>query len=251
MTILVSNDDGILAPGLLALAMAARDFDEVVVVGPEENQSANGHRKTLWKPLRVNPVNLGSRITAYSVDGSPADCIAVAHLGIVKDIKMVVSGINRGGNMGQDLTYSGTVAAAFEGTLSKIPSVAFSLENSSLNADYSTSAEVARHVIRQTLDHGLPPMTLLNVNIPYVKYNELQGYRITRQGVRVYHDKLDARKDPRGEPYYWIAGEAPTGDYTRDDTDVYAVYHNYVSISPIHLDLTAYGMMESLSGWKF
>lgn len=167
--ILVSNDDGIFAPGLLALASAMREFGRVVVIGPEENQSANGHRKTLTKPLRVTPVKIGENIEAYSTDGAPADCIAIALIGLLGvQADLVVSGINRGPNLGQDLTYSGTVAAAFEGTIHGKPSIAFSLDSRSLEADYSAAAQVARRVAAQVLEHGLPPMTLLNVNIPYL-----------------------------------------------------------------------------------
>jgi 5'-nucleotidase len=252
MHILVSNDDGILAPGLKALALSMREFGQVTVVGPEENQSANGHRKTLTKPLRVNKVELSDGLNAFSVDGSPADCVALALMGVVQEpVDLIVSGINRGANMGQDLTYSGTVAATFEGTIWRKPSIAFSLDNHSLNADYTTAAKVAQAVAGQVITHGLPPMTLLNVNIPYMPFDELKGFKVTRQGMRIYNDKLDARTDPLGRPYYWIGGGVPTGDTTVEGTDVWAVHNGYVSVSPIQLDMTAHTMIDTLRDWQF
>src|SRR5450755_2088333 len=152
--ILVSNDDGIQAPGLLALASAMREFGKVIVFGPEENQSANGHRKTLTKPLRVNTTHLADGTLAYSTDGAPADCIALALLGYVPEqVDLVVARINRGPNLGQDLTYSGTIAAAFEGTIYRKPSVAFSLNDRSPEANYAPAAEIAQRVIKQVITH--------------------------------------------------------------------------------------------------
>ncbi|GAB4555181.1 MAG: 5'/3'-nucleotidase SurE [Anaerolineae bacterium] len=249
--ILVSNDDGIFAPGLLALATTMREFGRVTVIAPEENQSANGHRKTLTKPLRVTSVKLADGIEAYSTDGAPADCVAIALIGLLgTQIDLVVSGINRGANLGQDLTYSGTLAAAFEGTIHGKKSIAFSLDNRSLEADYSAAAEIARRVVRVALKQTLPPMTLLSVNIPGVPLDQIKGIQITRQGTRIYHDELVTRLDPENRPYYWIGGKAPTGDVTDEGSDVWAVHNGYVSITPVHLDMTAYNMMDNLKSWK-
>ena len=251
MHILVSNDDGIFAPGLLALAQTMREFGRVTVIGPEENQSANGHRKTLTKPLRVTPVKLGEGIDAYSTDGAPADCIAVALLGLISaPVDLVVSGINRGSNLGQDITYSGTLAAAFEGTIHRKPSIAFSLDNRSYDADYSTAAAIARRIVPQAIQQGLPPLTLLSVNVPNLPLEKIKGIQITRQGTSIYHDELVARLDPDGRPYYWIGGEAPTGDATVEGTDIWAVHNGYVSVTPIHLDLTAHSLIPKLQGWE-
>lgn len=252
MHILVANDDGILAPGLKALALAMREFGSVTVFGPEENQSANGHRKTISKPLRVNEVHLDDGLTAFSADGSPADCVALAVLGIVKKpIDLVVSGINRGANMGQDLTYSGTVAAAFEATIQRKPAIAFSLDNHSLNADYSAAAEIAKRIVQQVLSNGLSPMTLLNVNVPNLAFADIKGYKITREGMRQYRDRLDERFDPVGRPYYWIGGDVPLGDITVEGTDIWAVHNGYASITPIQLDLTAHTLIDSMREWHF
>src|SRR5260370_16306457 len=167
MHILVSNDDGILASGLHALASAMREFGSVTVIAPEENQSTNGHRKTLTRPLRINTTHLPDGTLAYSSDGAPADCIALAMLGFIQEpIDLIVSGINRGSNLGQDLTYSGTLAATFEGTLYRKPSIAFSLDNRSREADYSAPAEIARPLGRQVIARGLAPMTPPHLHVP-------------------------------------------------------------------------------------
>ncbi|HRE48026.1 MAG TPA: 5'/3'-nucleotidase SurE [Aggregatilineales bacterium] len=250
MHILVSNDDGIFAPGLLALATIMQEFGRVTVIGPEENQSANGHRKTLTKPLRATPVKLGVGFDAYSIDGAPADCVSLAFLGLISTpVDMIVSGINRGTNLGQDLTYSGTVAAAFEGTIHGKPSVAFSYQDRSLEADYTAAAEWAKRIVTHVIQQGLPRMTLLNVNIPHLSLAEIKGVQVTRQGTSIYHDELVTRLDPSGRPYYWIGGEAPTGDISQEGTDIWAVHHGYVSVTPIHLDMTAHTMMDTLKGW--
>jgi 5'-nucleotidase len=197
-------------------------------------------------------VILGDDLEAYSVDGSPADCVAMAVLGVTKQpVDIVVSGINRGANLGQDLTYSGTVAAAFEAAIQRRHAVAFSLDNPSLNADYSAAAKFACRVVREVLANGLPPMTLLNVNVPNLPYDQIKGVKVTRQGMRVYRDRLDERFDPIGRPYYWIGGDMPTGDITVEGTDIWAIHHGYVSVTPIHLDLTAHTMIDSLRDWNF
>jgi 5'-nucleotidase len=252
MHILVSNDDGIFAPGLLALAQAMRAFGTVTVVAPEENQSANGHRKTLYRPLRVNQVKYPDGITAYSTDGSPADCVALAMLGVIKTpVDLVVSGINRGPNMGQDLTYSGTLAAAFEGTIQGVPSVAFSLNITTPEPHYDTAAHFAEKIVPHVIESGFTPLTLINVNVPDVPLAQVQGVQITRQGVRIYNDALLERQDPFQRPYYWIGGGVPGGDVTAVGTDIWAVHHNYVSITPIHLDMTATRLVERLQTWRF
>jgi 5'-nucleotidase len=189
---------------------------------------------------------------AYSTDGAPADCVALAMLGYIPEpVDLVVSGINRGPNMGQDLTYSGTIAAALEGAIYHKPSLAFSLNDRSLEADYTVAGEIAQRVVRQVIEHGLPKHRLLNVNIPKLPLNEIAGIKITHQGTSVYHDELIKRLDPDNRPYYWIGGTAPTGNVEDVGTDLWAVYHGYVSITPIHLDMTAHSMIGDLSSWVF
>lgn len=249
MHILVSNDDGILSPGLLALAQAMLPLGKVTVVAPEENQSATGHKKTLSNPLRIRYLKeYAEGVTAYAVNGSPSDCTAVAMLGFIKEpIDLVVSGINLGANMGQDVTYSGTVAVALEGAIFGVPAVAFSLDSRSLDADFTPYIEIAREIASTVYENGLPPLTILNVNIPDMP---IKGWKVTRQGIRQYRDVLVERIDPHGRPYYWIGGERPTGDVNLVDTDLWAVHHGYVSLTPIHLDLTAHNLLPAMSEWQ-
>jgi len=248
MHILVSNDDGVMAPGIVALARAMVSLGKVTVVAPSDNQSAAGHRKTMHKPLRVNRVKFPvDGVTAYSTSGSPSDSVALALLGFIAEpIDLVVSGINRGPNQGQDLTYSGTVSAAFEAVIWRKPAVAFSLCDHSEDAEYGAAAEIARQVVALKLYEDLPPLTLLNVNIPALPLEAIRGFKITRQGLRQYNDELVERLDPSGRPYYWIGGGAPTGDVTEEGTDLWATDQGYVSITPIDLDMTSYAVIKDL-----
>lgn len=251
MHILVSNDDGVMAPGIIALAQAMLPLGKVTVVAPSDNQSATGHRKTMHKPLRVKRVKFPVEgVTAYSTSGSPSDSVAVALLGYIDEpIDLIVSGINRGPNQGQDLTYSGTVSAAFEAVIWRKPALAFSLCDHSEDAEYEAAAAVARQVAQLKLYERLPPLTLLNVNIPPLPLEAIRGFKITRQGLRQYNDELVERLDPSGRPYYWIGGGAPTGDVTEEGTDLWATDQGYVSITPIHLDMTAYAVMKEMETW--
>ena len=252
MHILVTNDDGVQAPGLLALAQEMRKLGEVTIFAPDHNWSGAGHVKTLDRPLRVRETRLADGSPAFMSDGAPSDCVALALLGLVEGVDLVVSGINPYSNIGHDVTYSGTVTAAMEAVIAGVPGLAFSLasqDNSSGGLpDYSPTAQVARHVAKKVIDEGLPEGVLLNVNIPYL--TEFKGYLITRQGLRVYNDELDKRIDPRGQPYYWIGGEAPTG-VDEPGTDFGALQAGYVSITPLQLDLTAREAMDTLKSWRF
>ena len=253
MHILLTNDDGISAPGLLALAKEMQALGNVTVFAPDHNWSASGHVKTLHRPLRVSEYPLFDGIRALTTDGAPSDCVALAVLGLVKEkIDVVVSGINSNANLGHDVTYSGTVTAAMEAAIWHLPGVAVSVESSQQNGilDYTTAAQVAREVVATAMENGFPPNTLLNVNVPYLPYKELKGFMVTRQGLRVYLDRLVTREDPRGRPYYWIGGDAPTG-VPDEGTDFGALEDGYVSITPLGLDLTAYDVMETLQQWKW
>lgn len=254
MHILVTNDDGVTAPGLLALAQAMRSFGKVTVLAPDHNWSASGHVKTLHRPLRVKETRLADGSSALASDGAPSDCVALAALGLIDHVDIVVSGINPNANLGHDITYSGTVTAAMEAAIWGIPAVAVSVEKPEDligEVDYSTAAAVAHKVVAQLVEkNDLPVNVLLNVNVPYLKLEELKGTLITRTGLRIYRDELIRREDPRGKPYYWIGGAAPTG-YPEEGTDIGALAGGYVSITPIQLDLTAYSLLQSLSTWKF
>ena len=246
--ILLTNDDGIAAPGLNALLQSLRNQARVTVFAPDHNWSAAGHNKTMHKPLRVDPYPLEG-IDAYTSTGAPADCVALALLGILPDKpNMVVSGINRGPNLGHDVTYSGTVAAAMEGTIFGLPAVAVSLDNYQ-TPEYDHAAAIAAHVVRQAQEQGLPEGVFLNVNVPPLPIHEMRGIQITRLGRRVYRDVLVGRQDPRGRPYYWIGGEPPSG-HQDQGTDIWAVAHGYVSVTPIHLDMTAHELIPILQEWS-
>lgn len=252
MHILVTNDDGIHAPGLLALATAMRPLGKVTVLAPNHNWSASGHVKTIDRPLRVREATLADGSSALTSDGAPSDCVALALLGLVEDdIDIVVSGINPHANIGHDVTYSGTVTAAMEAVIAGVKGIAVSLdspEGFSGVLDYSTAGMVAYKVVEQVINDGLPDGVVLNLNVPYLKEAELKGYVITRQGLRVYRDELDSRLDPRGTPYYWIGGQAPTGVH-EEGTDFGALKDGYVSITPLQLDLTNYKSMDVLKKW--
>ncbi len=254
MHILVTNDDGVQAPGLLALAQEMRTLGDVTVFAPDRNWSASGHVKTMERPLRVRPEVLADGSSALSTDGAPSDSVALALLGVIKEkIDLVVSGINPHENIGHDVTYSGTVTAAMEAVIGGLPGMAISLnapEDFHGLLDYSTAARVGRRVAARLLQGGLPAGVLLNVNVPYLKESELKGFMITRQGLRVYRDALDARIDPRGRPYYWIGGEFPLG-VNEEGTDYGGIKAGYVSITPLQLDLTARDAMQELKGWEW
>jgi len=254
MHILVTNDDGITAPGLLALARAMKPFGKVTVFAPDKNWSASGHVKTLDRPLRVRETTLADGTSAFSSDGAPSDCVALPLLGFVDKVDLVVSGINPYSNIGHDVTYSGTVTAAMEAVITGVRGIAFSLasqdKTDSSPTDYVHAAHVAHHVVEKAIEDGLPEGVVLNVNIPYLSVQDMKGYIITRQGMRVYRDALDKRIDPRGHPYYWIGGDAPTG-VNEEGTDVGALANGYVSITPLQLDLTNYKAMDALKKWSF
>jgi 5'-nucleotidase len=245
--VLLSNDDGVLAKGLRALARALNSLGEVVVVAPEREQSASSRALTLERPLRIRRVE--ERF--YSVDGTPTDCVLLAVRGIPGVLKfqpdLIVSGINHGPNLGDDVTYSGTVAAAAEGCLMGIPSIAISL--AAWNpSEFDEAARVARILVDQVMARALPNGTLLNINLPNLPMSELKGVRLTRLGKRVYPEVILEQQDPRGKPCYWIGGEKPTWE-REEGVDFAAVEEGYVSVTPLHMDLTHHGMLETLRGW--
>lgn len=253
MYILVTNDDGIDAPGLHALKHALQRIGEVQVLAPERNWSAAGHTKTMSKPLRVNPVTLCDGTTAYATDGAPTDCVALVMLGLFTDKPaLVVSGINPGSNLAHDLTYSGTVAAAMEAAIHGVPGIAVSIDANPRrrDIDFTPAAEVAWRVARRVLAHPLPRDTFLNVNVPNVPFEQIQGVRITRMGKRIYRDELVARRDPYGREYYWIGGHPPGGNIEEEGTDVWAVAQRFVSITPVQMDMTHHALISRFKDWE-
>jgi len=253
MHILVTNDDGVHAPGLLALAQAMRTLGQVTVLAPDRNWSGGGHVKTMERPLRVRETRLADGSPALMSDGAPSDCVALALLGVVSEkIDLVVSGINPHPNFGNDVTYSGTVTAAMEAVIGGVIGIAFSLDSMlpQIQADFGPAGRVAVRVVQQVLEKGLPPGVLLNVNVPALPDADIKGFMLTRQGLRLYHDRLDTRRDPRGQPYYWIGGDFPTG-VAEAGTDYGTPALGYVSITPLQLDLTSYKALETLKTWKW
>jgi 5'-nucleotidase len=254
MHILVTNDDGITAPGLVSLAQEIRKLGEVTVLAPDRNWSASGHVKTMHRPLRVREAKLSDGSAALTTDGAPSDCVALAILGLLPDkINLVISGINPHANIGHDVTYSGTVTAAMEAAIWGLPGIAVSLDTPEKHLsliDYGPAARVAAKVVREVVENDFPQGIFLNVNVPYLKDEEFRGISITRQGLRLYRDLLVERQDPRGQPYYWIGGEAPTG-VPEAGTDFGALREGYVSITPLHLDLTAHNELDKMKKWTW
>jgi 5'-nucleotidase len=246
--ILVSNDDGVDAPGIAALHRALAKTWDVVVVAPSRERSASSHSLTMDVPLRASRVS----DDVVSVEGTPTDCVLLALNSLLDEPPdLLVSGVNRGPNVGDDVTYSGTVAAAMEGTLLGVPSIAVSLDRSPTGSyDFAPAAAVSCEIARLVLARGLPPGTLLNVNVPNRPLREIRGYRLTRLGKQTYQESVIEKTDPRGRTYYWIGGHK-TSWSSEADTDLVAVADGYVSVTPIHLDLTDYRTLESLEDWPF
>ena len=243
--ILVTNDDGVQAPGIFALADAMRSLGDITVVAPAINQSTSGHKKTLRSDIPVEETELRDGTPALAVSGSPADCIALVALGMAPwPPSLVVSGINRGGNLGQDITYSGTVTAALEATINGAPSIAISLDKRDADhvEDYLVAAQLAVRVAAQVLERGLPPLTILNLNVPAREH--VTAIRLARQGVRIYRDELE--KDGN---VYRMVGPEPIGIIDEVGTDLWALDQGFASLTPIHLDMTAHHFMANLANW--
>jgi 5'-nucleotidase len=246
MLILVTNDDGIHAPGILTLAKALRDLGRVLVVAPDRERSAASHSLTLNHPLRIE--ELGE--DRFAIDGTPTDCVHLATHVILEGKKpdLVVSGINRGGNLGQDVTYSGTVWAAMEGGLMGVPSLAVSLVDDRY-ADYRPAASFAANAASWVREKGLPEGTILNINVPDDPNQDIDKFLITHQGFHRWEENVIKNSDPRGRTYYWIGGtKLPYKGDT--DTDLGAVTAGYISVTPLHVDMTNYSFASQLSQWQ-
>jgi len=241
--ILVTNDDGVHSDGLRALYEAVRGLARTYVVAPDRERSAAAHSLTIHRPLKIQKI----REHIFSVTGTPTDCVAVGVEKILPEKPaLVLSGINHGPNLGDDITYSGTVSAALEGTIMTIPSMAVSLavENSG-EPRFEAAAHVAASVAEYILEHSLPYDTLLNVNVPNLGLDEIRGMRFTRQGKRIYEGSIQETFSPWGEKYYWIGGGIPRWEHG-EDTDITAVREGFVSITPLHPDFTNYEAIEFL-----
>lgn len=249
LTILLTNDDGINAPGLYSLFKEMKKHGKVYIVAPDSEKSAVGHAITLSDPLRVQNYYKNDEFFGYAVNGTPADCVKIAYwaLGINPDI--LISGINLGSNTGINIIYSGTVSAATEGMFLNIPSFAISLTTFS-NPNFEIAAKFAGKLSKIILKHGLPKGTLLNVNVPAVNSEaEIRGVKITRQGNAMYREEFDKRTDPHNRVYYWLTGQKVQLE-TDPDVDDRAILNNQISITPVHFDLTDYHFMEELKQWE-
>ncbi|GGM09623.1 5'/3'-nucleotidase SurE [Deinococcus aerophilus] len=246
--ILVSNDDGIFSPGIKALGLAMSEFADVTVVAPDVEQSAVGHGITIRRPLRFKHTAAAGfgDLPAYRVDGTPADCVVLG-VHLLGRPDLVVSGINLGPNLGDDLTHSGTVAAAIEGLALGLPSIAFSQQSGPDGEyDFAVGAAYAARLARQVLSRGLPPRTLLNVNFPS---RAAVGVRVTRVGRHQWEDRIVTRQDPEGREYHWVAGTSRAADAHEDDTDYGAVQAGLISVTPVRLELTAHDLLDEVTGY--
>jgi 5'-nucleotidase len=248
LSVLLSNDDGIDAPGLHALAREMERIAEVTVVAPDRQQSAVGHAITMNYPLRAVPFRRGDRLFGYAVEGTPADAVKLGVRFLMKKRPdLLLSGINHGSNTAINIIYSGTVSAATEGTILGIPSIAVSLTTYE-EADFTYAAKVAARLALVVAERGLPAGTLLNVNVPAVPENEIRGVALTKQGTSTWDDTFDVRRDPANREYFWLKGRLKVTD-TDPEADLIAVQNRYVSITPIHYDLTDRRLLEEMRGW--
>jgi 5'/3'-nucleotidase len=251
--VLLTNDDGIDAQGLQTLRRALLGIPgiELAVIAPDSNRSATARSITLRRPLWVEEVDFGDGTVGYATDGTPVDCVRFAALGLIEGFQaeLIVSGINHGANLGDDITYSGTVSAAMEGVINGCPAFAISQEYYA-HPDFSLAGRAATAVARNILEHGLSAGELINVNVPAVPVEEFEGVEVTRLGKRVYQDQLIERQDPRGIPYFWIGGPPPSG-LAVEGTDFHAVVNRRIAVTPIHLDLTGRRLLRRLKTWDW
>lgn len=244
MRILVSNDDGVTAPGIKVLATELATIAEVNVVAPDRNRSGASNSLTLRDPLRVKQLENGY----YSVEGTPTDCVHLALTGFLEPvIDIVVSGINEGANLGDDVLYSGTVAAAMEGRYLGLPAIAVSMVGEH-NLNYQTAAVIAKQLVVKLSRNKLPSQTILNVNVPNLPLEQIKGLQVTRLGTRHGAEPMVKEYDPRGRPIYWVGPPGLEAD-AGPGTDFHAINSGYVSITPLHLDMTHYKIFDQLSTW--
>jgi 5'-nucleotidase len=245
--ILITNDDGVTAPGIHALVEAVKDLGDIIVVAPDKPQSGMGHAITIGHPLRMNKVNIFEGVESWQITGTPVDCVKLAVDKILKrKPDLCLSGINHGPNHSINVIYSGTMSAAMEAAIEGIPSVGFSLMDHSMEADFTAARIIARQIVAKLLStHDKDKHMLLNVNIPLGEKELIAGIKICRQAYAKYQEDFDERRDPRGGKYYWLTGEFVNMD-KGEDTDVWALNHNYVSIVPVSIDFTSYTLKKQL-----
>ena len=245
--ILVTNDDGMFAPGIKALVEVASEFGEVIVVAPDSPQSGKGHAVTLSEPIRINKVEVFANIESYECTGTPVDCVKLAKHIVLKEreIDLCLSGINHGSNASINIIYSGTMSAAMEASLEGIDSLGISLLDFSFEADFEPSKHFIRNLVDKTLTNGLGTAKLLNVNIPKLNTSEIKGIKVCRQAKGRWVEEFSESIDPRGQPYYWLTGKFQIED-SENDTDIYALENGYISVVPSGHDLTMYPAIKEL-----
>ncbi len=249
--ILITNDDGITAPGIMSLVEAVKDLGKIVVVAPDKPQSGMGHAITIGQPLRLHKLNTFGDIEAYSCTGTPVDCVKLAVDKVLhRKPDLCLSGINHGANHSINVIYSGTMSAAVEAAIESIPSAGFSLLDYSIDADFTGARKYVRIVVEKMLSTKLDKHTVLNVNIPPLPVELLKGFKLCRQAYAKYEEDFMERQDPTGRMYYWLTGEFVNFDKGKD-TDVWALDHGYVSVVPVQFDMTHYSLKDTLENtWK-
>jgi len=246
--ILVTNDDGYLAPGLEALISLVKPFGDILVVAPEKGSSGMAHAITISTPLRITKVSQIDNVITYKVNGTPADCVKLAINQLISGKPtLLVSGINHGSNTSISVLYSGTMGGAIEGCLNGIPSIGLSLDNHSHNADFSLTVKYSQSIIEKVLNEGLPANTCLNVNFPVCTESEFKGIKVCRQANGVWREEYDKRTDPHGGTYYWLTGRFESHENGSTDTDDWAILNNYASIVPVSTDLTSFKHIEKMA----
>lgn len=249
--ILVTNDDGVKAPGIAALVEMVRPLGRVVVVAPEEGNSGMSHAITIKTPLRLRKIKEEEDLVIYSCNGTPADCVKLAMSEVVKDRPaMLVSGINHGSNSAVSIVYSGTMAAAMEGCLYGIPSIGFSLLDYSYDADFSTAIVHGRPIAQKVLSEGLSQWVCLNVNFPVIPSDKIKGIKVCRQSAGSWREEFEKRVDPRGQEYFWLTGSFHNVEPEATDTDEWALANGYISIVPIKADFTNFKEMVRIKEWE-
>ncbi len=248
--ILVTNDDGFTAPGIKALVEAVKPFGELLVVAPDKPQSGMGHAITVNSPLRIQEIDYFGDVKAFHCSGTPVDCVKIGmyKLGERKP-DLIVSGINHGSNVSTNILYSGTMSAAVEGALEGIPSIGFSLLDYSIEADFSATVHYVKAIVEKALKEGMEPGICLNVNVPKLPLELIKGVKVCRQARAFWDDTFDERKDPLGKEYFWLTGEFYDHD-NGEDTDMWALDNNYVSVVPTQFDMTAYKAIDKIKAWN-
>ncbi|MBL1278881.1 MAG: 5'/3'-nucleotidase SurE [Fluviicola sp.] len=248
--ILVTNDDGITAKGIISLQKTMAEFGDVVVIAPDSPQSGMGHAITINEPLRLKKGDFFKNVEAYSCSGTPVDCVKLGIYEVLhRKPDLVVSGINHGINASTNVLYSGTMSAAVEGAMEGIPSIGFSLCSFDSNANFANAMDVVRKVVKKVLENGMPKNVCLNVNIPDVAEGEIKGLKTCKQAHAFWEDRFDKRTDPFKKDYYWMTGDFVAQDTTKD-TDLYWIEKGYASIVPTQFDMTAYAAMNEIENWN-